>query len=157
MQRRGLGPVPPNRTLASHAPLLMASRTQGADQMRYSLAQAAAATGKGRSTILRSIKAGRLSADRDALTQAWTIDAAELHRLYLPFSDDEPRTPVDGQPRTSELTELRTRLEAANLRFADAQDQIADLRRRLDVSTEQLGEALQQVRLLTDQRSTTPP
>jgi hypothetical protein len=120
--------------------------------MRYSLAQAAEAAGKSRSTILRSIKAGRLSAGKDALTQAWLIDAAELHRLYPPVNDDEPRTPADDQPRTSELTELRTRLEAADLRFADAQDQIADLRRRLDTATEQLGEALTQVRLLTDQR-----
>src|SRR3954447_3114294 len=120
--------------------------------MRYSLAQAATATGKGRSTILRSIKAGRLSANRDALTQAWMIDAAELHRLYPPASNDEPRTPINGQPRTSELTELRAKLEAADLRFADAQDQISDLRRRLDTATAQLGEALQQVRLLTDQR-----
>ena len=124
--------------------------------MRYSLAQAAGATGRSRSTILRSIKAGRLSADRDALTQAWMIDAAELHRLYPPLSDDEPRTPVDGQPRTSELTELRTRLEAADLRFADAQDQIVDLRRRLDTATQQLSDALQQVRLLTDQRQAAP-
>jgi hypothetical protein len=124
--------------------------------MRYCLVQAAEATGRSRSTILRSIKAGRLSADRDALTQAWMIDAAELLRLYPLLSDDEPRIPADGQPRTSELTELRTRLEAADLRFADAQDQIADLRRRLDTATEQLGEALQQVRLLTDQRQAVP-
>jgi hypothetical protein len=33
---------------------------------------------------------------------------------------------------------------------------IADLRRRLDTATEQLGEALQQVRLLTDQRQAAP-
>ena len=130
----------------------MAGRAQGVNQMRYSLAQAAAATGKGRSTILRSIKAGRLSADRDVLTQAWVIDAAELHRLYPPASDGQPSTPINGQPRTSELTELRTRLEASELRFADAQDQIDDLRRRLDVATEQLGLALSQVRALTDQR-----
>ena len=124
--------------------------------MRYSLAQASEATGKGRSTILRSIKAGRLSADKDTLTQAWMIDVAELHRLYSPTNVDEPRIPINGQPRTSELIELRTRLEAAELQFADAQDQIADLRRRLDTATEQLGEALQQVRLLTDQRPAAP-
>jgi hypothetical protein len=35
-------------------------------------------------------------------------------------------------------------------------DTVADLRRRLDVAIEQLGETLQQVRLLTDQR-TAPP
>src|SRR4051812_45202201 len=90
----------------------MASHAQGADQMRYSLAQAAEATDKSRSTILRSIKAGRLSAARDALTQAWLIDAAELHRLYPPLTDDQPRALGDDQPRTAELVELRTRLEA---------------------------------------------
>ena len=36
----------------------------------------------------------------------------------------------------------------------EAQATIADLRHRLDTATEQLGEALQQVRLLTDQRAT---
>jgi hypothetical protein len=39
--------------------------------------------------------------------------------------------------------------EAARLR----DDTIADLRRRFDIATQQLGEALQQVRLLTDQRT----
>ena len=34
---------------------------------------------------------------------------------------------------------------------------IEDLRRRLDTATAQLGEALTQVRLLTDQRAPPPP
>lgn len=73
------------------------------------------------------------------------IDAAELHRLYPPQTDDEPSIPSNGQPRTSELTELRARL-------TDKDSVIEDLRRRLDIATAQLGEALAQVRLLTDQR-----
>ena len=47
-----------------------------------SLGQAAKATGLSRSTILRSIKAGKISATRSERTNDWTIDPAELHRLY---------------------------------------------------------------------------
>ena len=59
----------------------------------------------------------------------------------------------------AETIALRARLEATELRLADAhatiadqRETIADLRRRLDITTAQLGEALAQVRLLTDQR-----
>ena len=47
------------------------------------------------------------------------------------------------------------RLEAAEdaIRFRD--ETLTDLRHRFDIATQQLGEALQQVRVLTDQRS--PP
>src|SRR4051795_6705607 len=105
----------------------MASHAQGGDRMRYSLAQAAEATGRSRSTILRSIKAGRLSAERDALTQAWLIDAAELHRLYPVLVDDEPSTPSNGQPRTSELTELRARLADKDVLIGSLERTIDDL------------------------------
>ena len=50
---------------------------------------------------------------------------------------------------------MRARFDAAEaaIRFRD--ETIDDLRRRLDTATGQLGEALQQVRVLTDQRA--PP
>src|SRR4051794_15816042 len=50
--------------------------------MRLSLAQAAGTVGRSRSTILRSIRGGKLSAERDELTGAWSIDVAELTRLF---------------------------------------------------------------------------
>jgi hypothetical protein len=50
----------------------------------YNLASAAAATGVNRSTILRAIKAGRLSAQRDA-QGGWEVDPAELHRVFPPL------------------------------------------------------------------------
>jgi hypothetical protein len=50
----------------------------------YNLASAAAATGANRSTILRAIKAGRLSAQRDA-QGGWEVDPAELHRVFPPL------------------------------------------------------------------------
>src|SRR4051812_14817132 len=123
---------------------------------QYTLAEAAKATGKSKSTVLRSIRAGRISAVRDELTGGWLIEPAELHRLYPEHGDavrsvasDVVRNGHDVGHDASETGELRARL-------TDAHETINDLRRRLDTATEQLGEALQQVRLLTDQRSTVP-
>src|SRR4051812_37685436 len=116
---------------------------------QFTLAEAAKATGKSKSTVLRSIRAGRISAVRDELTGGWLIEPAELHRLYPEqagavrgASDDGARNDHDA-PETAEL----------RARLADAHETIADLRARLDTATEHLGEALQQVRLLTDQRA----
>jgi len=49
---------------------------------QFTLAEAAKAIGKSKSTVLRSIRAGRISAVRDELTGGWLIEPAELHRLY---------------------------------------------------------------------------
>ena len=51
--------------------------------MTYSLATAAAATGTVKSTILRAIMAGKVSATRNDHGQ-WVIEPAELHRVYPP-------------------------------------------------------------------------
>ena len=45
-----------------------------------SISEAAAATGLNKTTVLRSIKSGKISGTRDPLGQ-WRIDAAELHRV----------------------------------------------------------------------------
>ena len=45
-----------------------------------SLSEAAVATGLNKTTVLRSIKSGKISGTRDPLGQ-WRIDAAELHRV----------------------------------------------------------------------------
>jgi hypothetical protein len=44
-------------------------------------------------------------------------------------------------------------IAAKDAQLTEQRETIADLRRRLDTATAQLGEALAQVRLLTDQRS----
>jgi hypothetical protein len=51
--------------------------------MAYNLATAAMATGVNKSTILRSIKGGRLSATKDET--GWQIEVAELHRIFKPL------------------------------------------------------------------------
>lgn len=47
----------------------------------YNLMSAAAAAGVNRSTVLRAIKAGRISAQRDS-NNNWEIDPAEFHRVF---------------------------------------------------------------------------
>jgi hypothetical protein len=139
--------------------------------MPHTLREAAQATGRDRTTLARAIRAGKLSATRDAATGAWLIEPAELHRVYPPepAQDAAERSggaqegaqggqsgrPI-GRPSGAqaaaqvEIRELRAQLAAS-------ERSVEDLRRRLDVSTQQLGEALSQVKVLTDQRAPAPP
>ena len=55
--------------------------------MGYTLGQAAKAVGMSKTSILRSIKTGRISAGRDEFGQ-WAIEPCELHRVYPPLADD---------------------------------------------------------------------
>src|SRR3954451_21470057 len=116
--------------------------------MIYSVTEAARAVGKSRASIIRAIAAGTLSATRTEPGKPWTIDAAELARAF-PAAVHEPLTDrVSDLPRFGD-----DRHEPAAALIAAHEATIADLRRRLDVATEQLGEALTQVRVLTDQRA----
>lgn len=127
----------------------------------YSLARAAAQAGRSRSTVLRAIQTGRLSAERDATTGEWSIDASELARVYPPaadrHADGHADLAADGRGDSAALVAAKDALIAAkDALIAEQSATITDLRRRLDTATAQLGEALQQVRLLTDQRTATP-
>jgi len=57
----------------------------GAQRMSYTLAAAAAACGLNKSTVLRAIKAGKISGTKDEHGK-WHIEAAELHRVYPPVA-----------------------------------------------------------------------
>lgn len=130
--------------------------------MPLMLGEAAKTVGKNRTTILRAIKAGKLSAAHDEATGAWVIEPAELHRLYppgdahasTPRGDAHLRTGPASGHASGEIRELRARLDATEARFADAQDQIADLRRRLDAEAD---ERRRLTLLLADQRPISPP
>jgi predicted site-specific integrase-resolvase len=68
----------------------------------YNLMSAAAAAGVNRSTVLRAIKAGRISAQRDS-NNNWEIDPAEFHRVFPPLPSIAAASPqhdqqqIDGQ------------------------------------------------------------
>jgi hypothetical protein len=75
--------------------------------MPYSLAEAAHATGLNRSTILRAIKNGRISGQRDA-SGAWSVEPVELHRTFPPKATPEA-VPQDAQADAL-VAELRAQL-----------------------------------------------
>src|SRR6266487_3109369 len=89
-----------------------ASMRRGANSseriMSYKLAEAAVACGVNKTTLLRAIKSGKVSATRDAHEQ-WQIEPAELHRVY------PPRTKASTDERSdvhrSEVAVLRERIE----------------------------------------------
>ena len=56
--------------------------------MTYNMGEAAKATGKSRSALLRAIRTGKVSAEKNALGQ-WVVEPAELHRVYpeVPWAD----------------------------------------------------------------------
>jgi hypothetical protein len=112
--------------------------------MGYTLGAAAKAVGRTKPTILRAIQSGRLSAAKDEATGAWSIEPAELHRLYAPVSGETVReTPQGNDALHLEVTLLRSQL-------ADKDGVIDDLRRRLD---DESAERRRLTLLLTDQRT----
>jgi hypothetical protein len=77
----------------------------------YSLVTGAAATGVNRSTILRAIKAGKLSAERDG-----SIQPVELHRLFPPLLQlPAVVEPVQNAGHGTEVALLRTLVEEMRL------------------------------------------
>jgi hypothetical protein len=152
---RTIPAVPPNRVAeAVRTVPFGAPRNAGGRMTQYTLAEAAKAAGKSKSTVLRSIRAGRISAVRDELTGGWLVEPAELHRLYAKPRDvvhgaakDTPRNGHDA----AETAELRARLD-------DAHETIRDLRARLDAEAEERRKVQAQLTaLLTDQRPPPAP
>ena len=53
--------------------------------MSYTLAEAAAACGVNKSTVLRAVKSGRISGTKDEFG-TWHVEAVELHRVFPPVA-----------------------------------------------------------------------
>ena len=73
----------------------------GGEHMAYTLGQAAEATGKAKSTIFKSIRAGRISACKDEF-ENWSIDPSELHRVYSPLPRETPGERMRERDATGE-------------------------------------------------------
>ena len=118
--------------------------------MPYNLVEAGIAIGKNKSTVLRAIRRGVISATRDPANGSWLVDPAELHRVFPPRQATAERgvasgngvdatgcAAVVGIPNAAarnqdDGAELRAKLEAAERIIRDKEEQIADLRHRLD-------------------------
>ena len=120
----------------------------------YTLAQAIAATGRSRSTLIRAIRSGKISATRDE-SGTYLVEPSELHRVFAAIGDDMPGDLSNGVPRHAELA---ARIEAEQAKVAILEDVVRDLRQRLDASEAERRQAQAQVAaLLTDQRAPPTP
>ncbi|TDX19528.1 helix-turn-helix domain-containing protein [Rhodovulum visakhapatnamense] len=115
--------------------------------MKYSLSEAAKATGKNKTTIQRAIKSGKISASKGN-GGSYEIDPSELHRVFPPTvaqhmqSNDTQQAKfapesshidrvVDLEKELAVARERANGLEAQKDQMADT---INDLRKRLDSS-----------------------
>jgi hypothetical protein len=126
--------------------------------MGYTLGQAAKAVGMSKTSILRSIKSGRISAGRDEFGQ-WAIEPCELHRVYPPLADDtgtgngtEERGVTGGE---TALAEASTRAALAEARLFDSKSMLEEIREQRD-RWQQQAERLATL-AITDQRKEPAP
>jgi hypothetical protein len=147
----GTGPVD---TLAEPGNSIVFLFWSDADPMPYTLGQAAKATGKSKNTLTRAIRSGKLSGQRQA-DGSYTIDPAELHRVYPPVSEagvaGHPMDPVTLQAQCQLLEREREVLLAT----------LADLRQRLDAADSERRTAQERLTALlthqTEKQQNIPP
>lgn len=123
----------------------------GRNGMKYSLSEAAKATGKNKTTIQRAIKNGKISASKGD-SGSYEIDPAELHRVFPPFAvqhdaqhlqsnDTQQGVFASSHSNLGRILELEKALAVAHEKahgLESQKDQMADtindLRKRLDSS-----------------------
>ena len=109
--------------------------------MKYTIGQAAKATGRSKSLISKAIKDGRLSATRvgTTLTSPMEIDASELFRVFSPMNNtkNEPEQ-VENTPKTpsEDTLQLATALEIVKVQREYQDKRIADLEEQLKEAKE---------------------
>ncbi|MDD9911401.1 MAG: helix-turn-helix domain-containing protein [Ahrensia sp.] len=100
--------------------------------MSYTLGQAAKATGKSKPTISRAIKSGKISAAKGD-DGSYTIDPAELHRVFPPLSPASNDTGTDETPAPSQSDALlQQEIEHLRRQLEDRDSQISDLKEDRD-------------------------
>ena len=91
--------------------------------MSFDVSSAAAATGVAKSSVLRAIKAGRISAQRDD-NGRWHVEPVELFKIFPPLPPTQPATHQHGVPeRVTQLLEAQ---------LAELKSTLADMRQDRD-------------------------
>lgn len=103
--------------------------------MRYTLGEAAKATGKSKTTVQRAIAKGKVSAEK--LGIGYSIDPSELHRVFpMQKGDTVSRDTEVDTSRPYEAPDsasvLRVRIESLEALLRREQDVTADLREDRD-------------------------
>ena len=93
--------------------------------MAYTLGEAAKAVGKSKATLSKAVKQGKISASKND-DGSFSIDPSELHRVYPALqstaSTEQNETPNLTSVNTQEIIELRVKLEAAQQRISDLEE-----------------------------------
>jgi predicted site-specific integrase-resolvase len=111
--------------------------------MKYTLSQAATATGKNKATIQRAIKSGKISAIKNS-SGAYEIDPSELHRIFPATAQRVAQHNISNDTQHPDKHDKTMQmklnlLEAERERERDQlQSTIDDLRTRLDRSEERI-------------------
>lgn len=87
--------------------------------MKYTAGQAAKAAGVSKATITRSLKSGKISGSKDP-NGAWSIDPAELHRVFPPVAYEPAETQELQQPATPDKSNETGVLERENQMLREA-------------------------------------
>jgi hypothetical protein len=142
------------------APLRLPPSATERTMTQYTLGSAARACGLNKTTVLRAIKAGKVSATRDPHGQ-WAIDPAELHRVYPPVADsdaEQPPTPLYAPPATPDTTALERAITELREQLTDMRTQRDDMRTQRDAWQGQAESwQAQAQRILVAPSNETPP
>ena len=126
-----------------------------------SLSDATEQVGKSRSTLIRAIKAGKLSASRNEHGD-YRIDPAELHRVFPNTArHDEPDGAPSSTPNESPVVaDLLKMVKGKDAEIAEMRDELSDTRKRLNEMREAMSAlpspesvALERERLRTEHKA----
>ena len=116
---------------------------------KHTLGTAAKATGKSRSTILRAVKSGKLSYDRDVHGQ-YQIDQSELDRVYPKHVANQSNDASRNQEKNAyETVVLKRELEMSRELAEERKRTIEDLRDRLDKAEDERNKEAEERRVLS--------
>lgn len=122
--------------------------------MALSIREAAREAKVSKSTILRAIQRGRLSADRDD-DGNYQIDPSEVFRVYPPRTDAGTGPSGQGTPPTDAAV-MQARIEGLDAQLAMMRERLDEMRGERDIWREQAQSAQRQAegaqRLLADRR-----
>jgi len=111
--------------------------------MKYTLSQAATATGKNKATIQRAIKSGKISAAKNS-SGAYEIDPSELHRIFPATAKRVAQNDISNDAQRPDKHDETTQLKLNLLEVEREREReqlqatIDDLRTRLDRSEERI-------------------
>ncbi len=129
--------------------------------MELTLSAAAQATGKGKSTLLRAVKAGKLSSRRTE-DGTFLVDASELARVFpmahLKRTADAPWSAAEPAPDAGgvEVSVLQVKVAMLEDQLHRERDTVEDLRKRLDRAEERVYQLTHQSLQETPQHPQSP-